>query len=81
MKSGEENKIFSWKAALLRWIAAVAAFAGLGASCQGCPFCGQPGCIGGGLGSAILGALAATAATAAVHWHRFKEWVGRRFKK
>ena len=80
MNNGEPGKIFSWKATLLRWIAAVAAFAGLGASCQVCPFCGQPGCIGGGLGSAILGALAATAATAAVHWHRLKEWLRMRFK-
>lgn len=75
----DRDLVFSWKAVVFRWLASVAAFAGLGASCQVCPFCGQPGCVGGGLGSALLGAVAATAATAVICGRRMVSRIGRTF--
>ncbi len=84
MKSNEHHhshRAISWKATFIRWVVAVAAFAGLGASCQVCPFCGQPGCIGGGIGSALIGAITATITTLGIHWKHFVEWFRMRFRK
>ena len=72
------KKSGSLKAAIIRYVMSILAFLGLYASCQVCPFCGRPGCIGGGAFSAFLGFITATIAHISVHWERIKVYLKRR---
>ena len=75
--SGHHNSL---KAIIVRYALSVLAMVGLGASCQVCPFCGQPACPTGTGFGVFLGVIVATAANIGLYFGRVKAFVKRKFK-